>query len=240
MLFKDLFDREFITEEKIKKTLKIFYKINLDLYKTGSSEPVNEPAPVQQEVPQQQPVEPIPAQNNPLPDAAPTPQQSEPSPTQNGGNTEMNPLPSVVTEDEVSVNDQDKVLRKFDGEVELSDNQKDTIQTFDDIVSILSEHKKDGENILDEFSTEIIQLLYSPNAQELNQKIDKKSSIFVEVYYGYKKDDSIGVRFNKRKNSDSITSTMLIDNEIISAPFSIDRVDQKISEMRNYEVGKKS
>lgn len=228
MLFRELFNKEFLTEEKIRKSLKIFYEIKIDLLK--KEEVQNEPEiPVQNEPIQNEPVQ----EPNPADVSLPSNEQPQEP------NIQDIELPSVVTEDDDAVvNDENRIVRKLEGEVELTDTQKDNIQTLDDIILTLEETKKDGVPILDEFSSEIIRLLYSPNANEIDTKIDKdKSTIFVEFYYGYKKDDSVGVRFNKRKGN-LLTSTMLIDNEIISVKFSIDMVNNKISEFRNYEANK--
>lgn len=223
MLFRELFNKEFLTEEKIRKSLKIFYEIKIDLLKKEAVQ--NEPeTPVQNEPIQNEPVQ------EPNPADVSLPSNEQPQDVA---------LPSVVTEDDDAVvNDENRIVRKLEGEVELTNTQKDNIQTLDDIIITLEETKKDGVPILDEFSSEIIRLLYSPNANEIDTKVDKdKSTIFVEFYYGYKKDDSVGVRFNKRKGN-LLTSTMLIDNEIISVKFSIDMVNNKISEFRNYEANK--
>lgn len=228
MLFRELFNKEFLTEEKIRKSLKIFYEIKIDLLK--KEEVQNEPEiPVQNEPIQNEPVQ----EPNPADVSLPSNEQPQEP------NIQDIELPSVVTEDDDAVvNDENRIVRKLEGEVELTDTQKDNIQTLDDIILTLEETKKDGVPILDEFSSEIIRLLYSPNANEIDTKVDKdKSTIFVEFYYGYKKDDSVGVRFNKRKGN-LLTSTMLIDNEIISVKFSIDMVNNKISEFRNYEANK--
>lgn len=228
MLFRELFNKEFLTEEKIRKSLKIFYEIKIDLFK--KEEVQNEPEiPVQNEPIQNEPVQ----EPNIADVSLPSNEQPQETTPQDIA------LPSVVTEDDDAVvNDENRIVRKLEGEVELTDTQKDNIQTLDDIIITLEETKKDGVPILDEFSSEIIRLLYSPNANEIDTKVDKdKSTIFVEFYYGYKKDDSVGVRFNKRKGN-LLTSTMLIDNEIISVKFSIDMVNNKISEFRNYEANK--
>lgn len=234
MLFRELFNKEFLTEEKIRKSLKIFYEIKIDLLKKEDVQ--NEPeTPVQNEPVQNEPVQNEPAQE---PNSADVSLPSNEQPQE--PNIQDVALPSVVTEDDddAVVNDENRIVRKLEGEVELTDTQKDNIQTLDDIIITLEETKKDGVPILDEFSSEIIRLLYSPNANEIDTKVDKdKSTIFVEFYYGYKKDDSVGVRFNKRKGN-LLTSTMLIDNEIISVKFSIDMVNNKISEFRNYEANK--
>ena len=235
MLFRELLKKEFLTEESLRRQLKITYNINLNLIKKSSEE--NKEEPVQQNNTQEQPVnqqplqQEVPAQPEQMQVQKPTTDMtSKPI-------TASNALPSVVTEDEIEVMDENKIIRKVEGEIVLSDKQKDMIQSFDDIISELTEEKNNGEPVLDEFSEELIRLLYGPNVNDINQKIDKGSSIFVEIFYGYKKEDGIGVRFNKRKSSESVTSTMLIDNEIISVPFSIARVNKMIVDLRNSEFG---
>lgn len=235
MLFRELLKKEFLTEESLRRQLKITYNINLNLIKKSSEE--NKEEPVQQNNTQEQPVnqqplqQEVPAQPEQMQVQKPTTDMtSKPI-------TASNALPSVITEDEIEVMDENKIIRKVEGEIVLSDKQKDMIQSFDDIISELTEEKNNGEPVLDEFSEELIRLLYGPNVNDINQKIDKGSSIFVEIFYGYKKEDGVGVRFNKRKASESVTSTMLIDNEIISVPFSIARVNKMIVDLRNSEFG---
>lgn len=234
MKFKEIFDKEIITESHVRKSLKIFYEINLKLVKP-KEEKQEEPTQEQpKNEPEQQPntQEPI---SNPEPAAEtqiPAPQAPTPQETPQSYGFE-DALASVVTEEE-----DEKIIRKEEGEVELTPSQKDNIQSFEDILDILSKIKKEGKELLDEFSSEVITLCASQNFNEIKNKVDKSSRIFIEFYFGYKKDDSIGVRFSKRENSDTLTSTMLVDNEIVSAKFSIDKVNQKIIEYRNYEANK--
>ena len=249
MKFKELFDKEILNEQHVRKELKVIYELNLDLYKpeeikTPQEQPqqnnTQEIQQVSQEIPQ------IPAQQTPevsqeqQKNVAPDNQQQ---PQQNNADLENNKsldiaLSSVVTEDEISSNSENRIIRKFEGEIKLSNSQKDNIQSFEDIIEVLSNYKKDGTNILDEFCSEIIGLCSNQQFDQIKQKVDKKSKIWVEIYYGYNKDDSVGVRFNKRQNSDILTSTLLIDNEIVSTKFSIDKVNQRISEYRNYDAKK--
>ncbi len=235
MLFRELLKKEFLTEESLRRQLKITYNINLNLIKKSNEE--NKEEPVQQNNTQEQHVNQQPLQQE-VP-AQPEQMQIQQQTTDMTSQpiTASNALPSVVTEDEIEVRDENKIIRKVEGEIVLSDKQKDMIQSFDDIISELTEEKNNGEPVLDEFSEELIRLLYGPNVNDINQKIDKGSSIFVEIFYGYKKEDGVGVRFNKRKASESVTSTMLIDNEIISVPFSIARVNKMIVDLRNSEFG---
>jgi hypothetical protein len=145
---------------------------------------------------------------------------------------------SSVTTEENEDDDDNKIIKKFEGEMSLNDSQKDNIQSFDDILEALSKLKSKGENMFDEFSLEIATLCANQNFDKLKSELDKKSKIFIEIYYGFKKDDSVGVRFSKRPNSDILTSTMLIDNEIVSSKFDINRINQQIVEYRNYEANK--
>lgn len=248
MNFKQIFDKEILNEQYVRKELKIIYELKLDLYKTASEEetpaapqqtqPVNtpeiSPAPVEN------PVAPVPEQP-PVDTTAMPPEKTSQQPSsaeQETANALQNALSSVVTEDEASVNDGNKIMRNFEGEVSLSETQKDNIQSFEDILDVLVKHRKDGTEIIDDFCAEIITLCANQQFDQIKQKLDKKSKIWVEIYYGYNKDDSVGLRFSKRQNSDILTSTMLIDNEIVSAKFSIDKINQKIAEYRNYNAKK--
>ena len=249
MKFKELFDKEILNEQHVRKELKVIYELNLDLYKpeeikVPQEQPQQNNTQEIQQVPQEMPqvlVQQTPEVSKEQPEnVAPENQQQQ---QQNNADLENNKsldiaLSSVVTEDEISSNSENRIIRKFEGEIKLSDSQKDNIQSFEDIIEVLSNYKKDGTNILDEFCSEVIGLCSNQQFDQIKQKVDKKSKIWVEIYYGYNKDDSVGVRFNKRQNSDILTSTLLIDNEIVSAKFSIDKVNQRISEYRNYDAKK--
>ncbi len=249
MKFKELFDKEILNEQHVRKELKVIYELNLDLYKpeeikVPQEQPQQNNTQEIQQVPQEMPQVPVqqtPEVSQEQPEnVAPENQQQQ---KQNNADLENNKsldiaLSSVVTEDEISSNLENRIIRKFEGEIKLSDSQKDNIQSFEDIIEVLSNYKKDGTNILDEFCSEVIGLCSNQQFDQIKQKVDKKSKIWVEIYYGYNKDDSVGVRFNKRQNSDILTSTLLIDNEIVSAKFSIDKVNQRISEYRNYDAKK--
>ena len=232
MKFKDIFDREMLVEQHIRKQLKIIYEINLTLIK-AKEEVENQPQEVQQEPAQQPETPPVelsqPIQQEPAtPEVNANPINSAPSPQELG-------VASVVTEED----NEDKVERKVSGEAILTDSEKDNIQSFEDIIDILSKKEVNGDKVFDDFCAEVITLCCNQKYQELQTAVDKKSKIFVEIYFGYNKNDSVGVRFSKRPNSDLLTSTILIDNEIVTTKFSIDRVNQRIIEFRNYEAKRK-
>ena len=259
MKFKDIFDRAFpidpsireeieknlLTEGKVKKGLNIFYKIDLDLIKPENEiqqpeQPVQAPeVPVE---PIQQPVQQIPPEEPQVPPEQDVNQQpvnniSEPEEIPSSKPDLNYALSSVVTE-EVIINDNNKIIRRSERKIPIDVNQANEIQSIDDILAVLTNSKKAGVKIFDDFTSEIITLCVNQNFDEIKNKLDKKSKIYFEIYYGKSKDDSIGIRVNKRPNSDTMTATMLLDNEIISAKFDIEKVNQKIVEYRNYEVKK--
>ena len=233
MKFKELFDREMLVEQYVRKQLKIIYEIDLDLIKANEKEPAQQnqempQQPVQEPMQQvaQEPIQPQPVQNSSNIPPESIQQAATPSPQELG-------IASVVTEEET-------INKKITGEISLSNEERDNIQSFEDIINVMSKKKINGNQIFDDFSAEMITLCCNQNFQQLQNDLDKKSKIFVEIYYGYNKDDSVGIRFSKRSNSETLTSSMLIDNEIIMTKFSIDKVNQRVAEFRNYEAKRNS
>lgn len=246
MNFKEIFDKQIIVEEHVRKGLKIFYEIDLNLIKPKQEENIQD-IPVQQQT--QAPIQQVQStpqiNNTQIQQADNTTQTTEMPPEQQIQQPEQDNKPDVsgllssVKTEEAAEDSEEKVMRHFKGEYVCKTEQSDNIQTFDDLISILGDIKKDGTNIIDDFCKEIIILCANQNYNEIKTKIDKKSKIFVEIYFGYKKDDSVGVRFKKSENSDSLSSSILIDNQIVTlTKFNIDRVNQKIVEYRNYEANK--
>lgn len=245
MKFKEIFDRSIVIEEHVRKGLKVYYEVDLELYKP-TEENIEQPTqqnvqPQQQDLSQQMTQEPtaqpIQDMNQQAQTTQPVQDMNNQSNNQTSGiDVDSFKLSSVTTEE--NEDDDNKIIKKFEGEMSLNDSQKDNIQSFDDILEALSKLKSKGENMFDEFSLEIATLCANQNFDKLKSELDKKSKIFIEIYYGFKKDDSIGVRFSKRPNSDILTSTMLIDNEIVSSKFDINRINQQIVEYRNYEANK--
>lgn len=228
MRFKDLFDREILTESHVRKELKIFYRLDLDLYKNKveTEQPVNNIQSVQEPT------------NN-------TPAQPVEQPVNNNSAPEItSAVPetvkfSVVTEDEISGNTENRIMRKFadfDKGIALSNKEEDITNSFQDILDKLSKTEKDGTPILDDFCIEIINLLANQKFNDIKNQLDKKSKIFVEILYGFNKDDSVGIRFNKPANSENVTALMLIDNKIIPMPFNISKFNERMISLRNERV----
>ena len=247
MTLRDIINKEFevITEEtrKEKKVVKIFYKLNLNLIKPAQTQEqpeqqdneVNNQQPEQQnntQITQQQDLQQqnVQAQNNVL------------QPENNIPQIDVSELPSIQTEEtennNVDIKDDNTIVRKLEGEVELKKEKVDEIQTFQDIIEYLTKEQVEGVSVLDDFSSEILNIIFTPQASQISQKVDKKSSIFADIQYGFGKDDNVGVRIKKTANSDLISNVMIIDGSIINAPFNLMKVNERIIDYRNSLINK--
>ena len=249
MTLRDIINKEFevITEEtrKEKKVVKIFYKLNLNLIKPAqtSEQPEQQDNEANNQQPEQQ-------QNN-----AQIPQQQDlqqnaqmqNNVTQPENNTQLpqidaSELPSIQTEEtennNIDIKDDNTIVRKLEGEVELKKEKVDEIQTFQDIIEYLTKEQVEGVSVLDDFSSEILNIIFTPQASQISQKVDKKSSIFADIQYGFGKDDNVGVRIKKTANSDLISNVMIIDGSIINTPFNLMKVNERIIDYRNSLINK--
>lgn len=253
--FKDLFNKEFLFEET-KKSLNIFYKFNINIKKleNDNAEKENPDQASENPAPEAQaPAQDVQAQAAPETVGAPAPEAQTPAPetaevpvtpapeaqAQPGQSTDV-PFSSIVTEDDkkkddnIEINDDNNIVRKIEGQVVLDNDDVDNIQTVEDMVQYLVDSKQDGVKVLDDFSAEIIKTLISANAQQVSQQIDKSSSIFCDIFYGYEKDDSVGIRIIKRKDNDSVSISMLVDNQLVPTKINnMDMINDRIVNYRN-------
>ena len=247
MTLRDIINKEFevITEEtrKEKKVVKIFYKLNLNLIKPDQApeqpeqkdNEVNNQQPDQQQNNTQAPQQDLQQQNTQI-------QNNVPQPENNIPQIDVSELPSIQTEEtennNVDIKDDNTIVRKLEGEVELKKEKVDEIQTFQDIIEYLTKEQVEGVSVLDDFSSEILNIIFTPQASQISQKVDKKSSIFADIQYGFGKDDNVGVRIKKTANSDLISNVMIIDGSIINAPFNLMKVNERIIDYRNSLINK--
>ena len=199
MTLRDIINKEFevITEEtrKEKKVVKIFYKLNLNLIKPAQTseqpEQQDNEANIQQpenntQIPQQQDLQ----QNTQIQNNIQQPENNTQLPQ-----IDVSELPSIQTEEtennNVDIKDDNTIVRKLEGEVELKKEKVDEIQTFQDIIEYLTKEQVEGVSVLDDFSSEILNIIFTPQASQISQKVDKKSSIFADIQYGFGKDDNV-------------------------------------------------
>ena len=247
MTLRDIINKEFevITEEtrKEKKVVKIFYKLNLNLIKPAQTpeQPEQQDNEVNNQQSQQQNDMQVPQQQD-LQQQNMQVQNNIPQPENNIPQIDVSELPSIQTEEtennNVDIKDDNTIVRKLEGEVELKKEKVDEIQTFQDIIEYLTKEQVEGVSVLDDFSSEILNIIFTPQASQISQKVDKKSSIFADIQYGFGKDDNVGVRIKKTANSDLISNVMIIDGSIINAPFNLMKVNERIIDYRNSLINK--
>lgn len=247
MTLRDIINKEFevITEEtrKEKKVVKIFYKLNLNLIKPAqtSEQPEQQDNEVNNQQPEQQQNN-IQAPQQDLQQQNIQAQNNVPQPENNIPQIDVSELPSIQTEEtennNIDIKDDNTIVRKLEGEVELKKEKVDEIQTFQDIIEYLTKEQVEGVSVLDDFSSEILNIIFTPQASQISQKVDKKSSIFADIQYGFGKDDNVGVRIKKTANSDLISNVMIIDGSIINAPFNLMKVNERIIDYRNSLINK--
>ena len=175
MKFKELFDKEFLYESKKedKKATKILYKFDINIKKIDEAE-ANQEAPTDQTTlpPASDQTMAPPTDPNLAAQTMPVVDQTAPAITPNMTQQPAEQLPddlgatlaSVVTEDDkneesVEINDEDNIIRKLEGEVILTEEEEDEIQTIEDIITKLTEAKKDDIEILDEFKEDILKVM---------------------------------------------------------------------------------
>ena len=247
MTLRDIINKEFevITEEtrKEKKVVKIFYKLNLNLIKPAqtSEQPEQQDNEANNQQPEQQQNN-MQASQQDLQQQNVQAQNNVPQPENNIPQVDVSELPSIQTEEtennNVDIKDDNTIVRKLEGEVELKKEKVDEIQTFQDIIEYLTKEQVEGVSVLDDFSSEILNIIFTPQASQISQKVDKKSSIFADIQYGFGKDDNVGVRIKKTANSDLISNVMIIDGSIINAPFNLMKVNERIIDYRNSLINK--
>jgi len=255
MTLRDIINKEFevINEENkvSKKIISIFYKLNINLIKPQTENKEQDNTQQQQQQPAQNQQQ---DQQNNQPDQTQQQDQAQqsqqPEQSQNSGITmsdkDISMLASVQTEEEsetenktMDIKDDNNIVRKIEGQVELKKEKVDEIQTFQDIIEYLTKEQVEGVSVFDEFTSEVINTIFSPQATQISQMVDKKSSIFVDIQYGFGKDDNVGVRIKKVANSDIVSNVMIIDGEIINAPFNLMKVNERIVDYRNGLISKK-
>lgn len=218
MNFKDIIRKEFLFESKkeVAGALKLFYSIDVKIQE-------EEDIPIEQP---QEPQQPQPVAQEPVP-------QPQPALTQE-------PQPVVQQESINEEDDDDKtIVKKLDGVLTLTKEDADNIQSIEDLIDFMADKKNNGEKILDELTVEVITaLIMAPDAMKTNEIIKKDDQIIITIYYGYKKENSIGFKILKRKGVSSVSTIMLKDNEVLDSQFDFRKFNSQIVDYRNEWLNK--
>lgn len=224
MNFKDIIKKELLFEMKKESgTLKIFYDIDIKIK--------NEIAKVVEPVPEV-PIEPVPetpvapVPETPVVPVTETPVAPKVLPVKESINEEDEPIETVAPGKDI--------IKKIEGVIALSKEEIDNIMTIDDILDVLGDKKHKGEDLLDDLTIEtVLSLIGNPEAMKSPDLIKKNDQIIINLNFGYKKEDSVGIKILKRKGVNSVSIMLIKDNAIIDAPFDVKKFNNQITEYRN-------
>lgn len=224
MIFKNIIDKELLFEAKkeVAGALKIFYNIDIS---------IKEEQAVMEPQTQVQPEQPAPT---PAPATAPTVAPAAPPAPATPVTTSV-PVQESINEDE----DGKSINKKLDGVLTLTKEDADNIQSVEDLIDFMADKKDHGEKILDELTVEVItSLIMSPDSMSASDVIKKDDQIIITIYYGYKKDNSIGFKILKRRGVNSVSTIMLKDNEVLDTQFDFKKFNSQIVDYRNEWLNK--
>lgn len=211
--------RDFIKNilyETEEKNFKLYYKLDImieeDLEKQKQRE--ENPAPVQ------------PEQQAPPPEIPPAAPQQVPQQQQT-----MAPTESTIYED---------IYRdKSEGELIVSKDRVDNIQTLEDFIENLVENKNEGKPIINDLIAEIVLATAGVGTSALEDLVNKPDKIFIDLDYGENKGNSIGIRVNKTPGSSAISIAMKKNNNLIPGEFNIQEFNKQLVFLRNSLLGEK-
>jgi len=234
---KNLVD-EIILEKKI-ETLKLFYDIDVFIQDFKNNEPTT----------------PEPATPEPATPATPEPTTSEPTTPEAATPEAVSAAPTESTKISNNLLNEDILLEaiikaKLKGELTVSREDAANIQTIQDIVDYLTDHKHIEksiiEKVLDKKGTVKGKDILTPEIQELillfigagsdknlGDIINKGDKINIDIDYGTDKNDSIGLKINKNSGTTSYSTMIKKDGKILSGKFDRALINKQILFYRN-------
>jgi len=214
---------EILYEEK-NKSLKLFYKVDIFIQKFPKPEDEEEAGVKKEQTKAETEIVPggipggAPVPGGPAPVAAPAP---------------IPPMES--TEEKGIILTEDIYKAKAKGEEQIPLEDVEDIQTLQDLLDYINDYgKKTNKKILDDASIEIILALAEPNPiKPISNVVTKGDKVIVDIDYGTDKEDSIGLKVNKKAGSDSITMSFKKDGKIIPGEFDSKIFNMQLISIRN-------
>lgn len=224
--FLNVFNETFLTEKKADKAseiLRIFYEVSINITNANKDLPTQDIGNAQQVAAQ------------PQPQAAPA-QQVQPA-QQLNQETESRFKKFLIEQDiEVPTNEQDYTYNNK-GVLNVPKQEFDNIQTLEDIVDYITDKRDNkGLKIIDDITVELIYSMAGITQTDLGSIVKKEDKIIVDIDYGNKKEDSVGIKLLKRAGVNNVSLIMKKDNELIDAPFNLKQFNSQIVSFRNEKM----
>jgi hypothetical protein len=196
-----------VVKEKIKKSLKLFYKT--DILIQGFPERRTEEEPEETEKP---------GEEEDVTAGATLPATES-----------VNSTEGLLTEEILKTSAQ--------GEMVIPAEEVDNIQTLEDLVDFAGDNTEGGKPIINELVEEIVLSAAGVGAKALDTIVNEGDKIFIDFDYGKEKPDSVGFRVNKQSGSTALSISMKKDNNIIPGEFDIEQFNKQLVFYRNSLLG---
>ena len=132
---------------------------------------------------------------------------------------EEEPYADEIEEDTLN----EEVLQlKRNGVLELNEKEGEDILTLNDLIGFLTRKKIGGKSLLDPITSEVILIMgeSSDSGQQIQDVIEEEDKIDITIDYGLTKFNSIGLKLNKRPNTNAVSFLMRKDGKNLG-PFNI-------------------
>ncbi|MFW6233187.1 MAG: hypothetical protein ACOC3Z_00830 [Nanoarchaeota archaeon] len=141
--------------------------------------------------------------------------------------------------------------KKLEGETSIEKKDAERIQTVQDLVDYLSDEKIETKNasiiqkilkgkeaqkerIISPVIKEVILLMTGIGGDEsVKDIVNKNDKVIVQIEYGYSKEDSIGLRINKKAGTEVYSIFLIKDGKILNGPFNQQLMNERLLYYRN-------
>ena len=122
---------------------------------------------------------------------------------------------------------------KSTGELAVPQQDAENIQSLEDLIDYISDKKDKGSPIIDKLAQEIILSLSDVGTKPIEDVINEGDKILIDVDYGLKKEDSVGLKVVKNAGTNSASILMKKDGKILASPFDVAAFNRQMVYIRN-------
>lgn len=122
---------------------------------------------------------------------------------------------------------------KSSGEFVVPQQDAENIQSLEDLIDYVSDKKDKGKAIIDKLTQEIVLSLADVGTKPIEDVINEGDKILIDIDYGLKKEDSVGLKVVKNAGTNSASILMKKDGKILASPFDIVAFNHQMVYVRN-------
>ena len=143
---------------------------------------------------------------------------------------ETAPVPDIPA---VSPSPKGDFQKKASGEIVVPGSEVQSIQTLEDLLDFIADKSDKTGKILDQVAIELIFAMAGVSQNPLEQIVKQNDKVIIEINYGHKKDDAIGLKLLKRSGVSNVSIVMIKDQEVLDSQFDLKAFNSQIVILRN-------